>query len=222
MDTEEAKSAVIGGADIIDVKNPKEGSLGANFPWVIRSIKEVIGDKTLSAAIGDIDKPGTASLAALGAAISGAEYIKVGLKVGTKGEAMNIMENAIKSVKEFDARKKVVAAGYSDYERMGTFSPFELPDIGREVNADVVMVDTGIKDGKSTFEFLSDEALVELVTRARELGMEMAIAGSIKFEDIDQIKRIDPDILGVRGIVCGGDRNARIKRELVERLRDCI
>ena len=26
-------------ADIIDVKKPSEGSLGANFPWVIREIK---------------------------------------------------------------------------------------------------------------------------------------------------------------------------------------
>ena len=32
-----------GGADIIDVKNPREGSLGANFPRVIRSIRKSIG-----------------------------------------------------------------------------------------------------------------------------------------------------------------------------------
>ena len=29
-------------ADIIDVKKPSEGSLGANFPWVIREIKEFV------------------------------------------------------------------------------------------------------------------------------------------------------------------------------------
>ncbi|HUK93307.1 MAG TPA: (5-formylfuran-3-yl)methyl phosphate synthase, partial [Methanomicrobiales archaeon] len=39
-------------ADIIDVKRPKEGSLGANFPWVIRAVKTMT-DKPVSAAIGD-------------------------------------------------------------------------------------------------------------------------------------------------------------------------
>ena len=59
-----------GGADIVDVKNPKEGSLGANFPWIISSVKESINSgKPISATIGDFNfKPGTASLAALGAA----------------------------------------------------------------------------------------------------------------------------------------------------------
>lgn len=32
MNMEEAQAALAGGADILDVKNPKEGSLGANFP----------------------------------------------------------------------------------------------------------------------------------------------------------------------------------------------
>ena len=35
---EEAIESIEGGADIVDVKNPKEGSLGANFPWVIKDI----------------------------------------------------------------------------------------------------------------------------------------------------------------------------------------
>ena len=35
MNVQEAIASEQGGADIIDVKNPREGSLGANFPWVI-------------------------------------------------------------------------------------------------------------------------------------------------------------------------------------------
>ena len=37
---EEALESIKGGADIVDVKNPKEGSLGANFPWVIKEIRD--------------------------------------------------------------------------------------------------------------------------------------------------------------------------------------
>ncbi|MHA2277293.1 MAG: (5-formylfuran-3-yl)methyl phosphate synthase, partial [Candidatus Kariarchaeaceae archaeon] len=33
INREEAINAINGGTDILDIKNPKEGSLGANFPW---------------------------------------------------------------------------------------------------------------------------------------------------------------------------------------------
>ena len=60
---EEAKFCL--DADIIDVKRPAEGSLGANFPWVIREIKKMAGEKPVSAAIGDYGPtPGNAALAA--------------------------------------------------------------------------------------------------------------------------------------------------------------
>ncbi len=223
INVEEAKAAMNGGADIIDVKNPKEGSLGANFPWMIQSVKDAIGDEILSATIGDlIYKPGTASLAALGAAVSGAEYIKVGLWVKTPEEALDMVKNVVRSVKEYDSEKKVVAAAYSDYERLGLVSPFELPDIGAKAGADVIMVDTGKKDGKTTFDFLSEDDLMRFVSGAKESGLQTAIAGSIGFEDLDCIKRIDPDIIGVRGIVCGGDRNSSIKEELVKQLKSAL
>ena len=81
MNMEEAHAALAGGADILDVKNPKEGSLGANFPWVIRSVADLAGGRVpVSATIGDLEfKPGTASLASLDSASSGADYVKAGL-----------------------------------------------------------------------------------------------------------------------------------------------
>ena len=45
VNKEEAIIASKGGADIVDVKNPKEGSLGANFPWIIKEIKEAVNGK---------------------------------------------------------------------------------------------------------------------------------------------------------------------------------
>jgi len=221
INIEEAKVSKLGGADIIDVKNPKEGSLGANFPWMIRAVKDIAGSVPVSATIGDFNyKPGTASLAALGAAVSGAEYIKVGLYgIQTKEQAMDMMTNIVRSVKDYDKNKKVVAAGYSDYCRINSISPFELPSICSEAGADVVMVDTGIKDGRSTFDFLGEHELTKFVKSARHHGLETAIAGTIKFEDIPILKRIQPDIIGVRGCVCGGDRNSAIQKELVERLK---
>lgn len=225
-DVEEAKAVIRGKADIVDVKNPKEGSLGANFPWVIREIKELVEKECgngmgMSAAIGDFDyKPGTASLAALGAASAGADYIKIGLlKIKTRQEAIDLLAGVVKAVKGFDPSKKVVSAFYSDYKRINSISPFEIAEIGKEVDIDVAMVDTGIKDGRSTLEFLSEEELKAFVSECKALGLDTALAGSITFEDLPVIKEINPDILGVRGIVCGGDRSAQVKPELVTELR---
>ncbi len=87
-------------ADIIDVKKPSEGSLGANFPWVIREIK-ALSTKPVSAAIGDFDyKPGGASLAAYGAACSGADYVKVGLMFDGIEKASVLIESVVKAVKD--------------------------------------------------------------------------------------------------------------------------
>ncbi len=221
INVEEAKICKLGGADIIDVKNPKEGSLGANFPWMIKAVKKAAGNVPVSATIGDFNyKPGTASLAALGAAFAGAEYIKIGLyDIRTREQALEMLTNIVRSVKDYDKNKKVVASGYSDYKRINSISPFELPGIGAQAGVDVVMMDTGIKDGRSTFEFLAERELVDFVAGAKDKGLQAAIAGTIKFKDISSLKRISPDIIGVRGCVCGGDRNSAIKRELVELLK---
>ncbi len=145
MNIVEARAALAGGADILDVKNPKEGSLGANFPWAIREVADLAGGRVpVSATIGDLDyKPGTASLAALGAAVSGADYIKAGLLgVKTQSQAEEMIKGIVKAVKDFDSGKKVVAAGYSDYARAGCVSPMLLPAAAAKAGADLVMVDT--------------------------------------------------------------------------------
>src|SRR5262249_31648966 len=68
--------------DVLDVKNTKEGSLGAQFPWNTKRVVELAKPYklTVSATLGDLPfKPGTASLAAYGCAMTGAGYIKAGL-----------------------------------------------------------------------------------------------------------------------------------------------
>ncbi|CAD6491512.1 MAG: (5-formylfuran-3-yl)methyl phosphate synthase [Candidatus Argoarchaeum ethanivorans] len=223
ISVEEARIALDGGADIIDVKNPKEGSLGANFPDVIQSVKRVI-TKPMSVAIGDFNyKPGTASLAALGASVAGADYIKIGLfDVQTREQASEMTERVTKAVKQYDSKKKVVICGYSDYNRINSISPFELPEIVSDAGADVVMMDTGVKDGMSTLEFLNLEKLKSFIGSAHRYGLLAAIAGSLTFEDIDVLKEVAPDIIGVRGCVCGGNRNSNIKLELVRELKERI
>ncbi len=213
---EEAASSLA--ADIIDVKNPKEGSLGANFPWVIRAIRAMT-DKPLSAAIGDMNfRPGGAALAAFGAASAGADYIKVGLMFDGEERAEALTKAVVRAVKESYPEKRVVIAGYADYVRLQSISPFLLPSIAADAGADVVMIDTGRKDGRGLFAFLDEEALIRFTDQSHDLGLQTALAGSLQFSDLPTLQEIHPDIIGVRGMVCGGDRNEMIRAELVEKV----
>jgi len=215
-DIEEAKRSLA--ADIIDVKRPAEGSLGANFPWVIRAIKE-LSEKPVSAAIGDFDfKPGGAALAAYGAANAGADFIKIGLLFDGSERAAEVINAVVRAVKEDFPEKFVVIASYSDYKRLGTISPFAMAPLAAAAGADVAMVDTGMKDGKSTFDFMSEDSLALFTGMNRDAGVMTALAGSLGFDHLPALKRINPDIIGVRGMVCGGNRDATIREELVIRL----
>ncbi|HJJ90820.1 MAG TPA: (5-formylfuran-3-yl)methyl phosphate synthase [Methanocorpusculum sp.] len=211
---EEAKFCL--NADIIDVKRPAEGSLGANYPWIIREIKNLAGTTPISAAIGDYGPtPGNAAIAAYGAACAGADFVKIGLMFNDNDAAHDVIANVVRAVKEPFPEKFVVIAAYSDHVRLGTISPQIMSQIAAECGADFAMVDTGKKDGRSTFEFMNYDALQEFTDQNRSLGLKTAIAGSLKFEDIPALKEIDPDIIGVRGMVCGGDRSTMVKADLV-------
>jgi uncharacterized protein (UPF0264 family) len=202
----EAIDSIKGGADILDVKNPKEGSLGANFPRVIRQIKEVTPKNLeLSATIGDLPNlPGTASLAALGAAVSGVDYIKAGLfGVQTYEEATVLMTEVVKAVKGFDLDLKTIASGYADFRQIGCVNPMALPTVAYEAGADGVLVDIKIKSGKSNlFSFFTDKELKELVKQTHNYDLLAALAGSLDKQDVKRVYSLGADIIGVRGALC--------------------
>ena len=209
-------------ADIIDVKKPSEGSLGANFPWVISAIKDLT-DKPVSAAIGDYEyRPGGAAQGAFGAASAGADYIKIGLMLKDKSEAFEMIESVTKAVKWKYPEKYVVIAAYADFERVDTISPMDISELVAKAGADVAMIDTAVKDGKRLFDFLDEKTLTEFTETNRKLGLKTALAGSLKFEDLDLLKRMNPEIIGVRGMVCGGDRSATIQEELVQKAMEMV
>jgi hypothetical protein len=217
----EALEAIMGGAHIIDVKNPKEGSLGANFPRVIREVKQTAPNSIeVSATIGDLPNlPGTASLAALGAAVSGADYVKAGLfGVKTAIEATFLMREICKAVKGYDASVKVVAAGYADYKTVGCLNPLRLPKVVYKAGADGVMIDVKEKDsGNRLFDLLSDEELEKFVEKAHGHSLIAALAGSLERHDVRQIHALRADVIGVRRAVCSRKdrRNGRVQRKAV-------
>jgi (5-formylfuran-3-yl)methyl phosphate synthase len=222
---DEAKILNEGEVDIIDIKNVKEGSLGANFPWVIQEVVQAFPPRdslAFSATLGDLPyKPGTAALAALGAAVSGVQYVKAGLYgVHTYDEAKEMMEAVVTACKRYRPTINVVAAGYADFRRFGGLAMADLVAAARSAGADLVMVDTAIKDGTTLFDALTFEEIEEFVQAARAASLRVALAGSIQYAHVPLLKRLQPDIIGVRGVFCNkGDRTTGI---VLERVREFV
>ena len=216
----EAEAVLDGGADILDVKNVNEGSLGASFPWLIRRVAEMCRDRpiTLSATLGDLPyKPGTAALAADGAVHAGARYIKAGLH-GTSdhAQALEVMSAVVRACRDAHPSATAVAAGYADYRRFQGLDPQTIVEVAQASGADVVMLDTAIKDGLGLFNALTEDELTTFVSAGHAAGLQVALAGSVKAKDVGLLRRLGSDVVGIRGAVCRGQDRARsIDAELV-------
>jgi uncharacterized protein (UPF0264 family) len=221
-DAREARMAVEGGVDIVDVKNPAEGALGAPAPGVIEQVREAVPpERPVSAAIGDLPSlPGTAALAALGAARSGAGYVKVGLwGTSTIDEAVAVLRAARDAV---DGGATVIAAAYADAERVPArpLPPGAVVEAARRARAGGCLLDTAVKDGRGLFEWLTAEALEALVAEGHAAGLEVALAGALRAEELSAVRATGADIAGVRAAACrDGMRTAPLDAERIERLR---
>ncbi len=227
MNEKEASQAIAGGADIIDVKNPKEGALGANYPWVIKRIKEITPKNIeVSCTLGEVGNlPGSISLAALGAASLGVDYIKVGLYgIKTPQEATFLLQNASRAAKECNPKIKVAVAGYADAERIGAINPLLIPEIAHKSQVDVAMIDTSVKDGKNLFDYLTVEQLKGFVNSAHGFGLEAALAGSLRKQDLPIVYGLGADIAGLRGAACTHSNRdtGQITRKLVSELVEVV
>jgi (5-formylfuran-3-yl)methyl phosphate synthase len=223
VDAIEARAAAAAGADIVDVKNPAEGSLGAPTPAVIAAVRDAVGgERPVSAAIGDMPNlPGTAALAALGAALSGAAFVKVGLHgVSSEEDAVTLLRAVHEAVADVDG-VVVVAGAYADARRLAhaPLAPELLPRVARAAGVGICLLDTAVKDGRGLLDWLSSDELTALVADAHAAGLRVALAGALRAEDLPVIRATGADIAGVRSAVCGaGGRTAPLEPERVRAL----
>ena len=222
VDAAEARLALAGGVDVVDVKNPAEGSLGAPAPAVIAQVRAAVpAEQPLSVAIGDLPSlPGTAALAALGAARAGAAYVKIGLwGPSTTADAVAVLRAAREAV---DGDAEVVAVAYADAARVPSrpLPPRDLVTAARDAGVSGCLLDTAVKDGRGLLAWLAPEALTEMVAEAHAAGLEMALAGELRAEDLPTVRATGADIAGVRSAACcDGRRTAPLDPDRIARLR---
>jgi hypothetical protein len=207
--------------DILDIKNPAEGSLGANFPGVIKEIKEKSPNRVISAAGGDLPGlPGLSSQITFGLANLKPNYIKLGFyNFNNLETAAKMINEAKKAIKLSGNSAKLIAAAYGDYKEINSFNPFLLNKLAFETEIDGIMIDTINKDGRSLFDFLNPAELKDFCQQAKKADVFSALAGSLSFDDVGLLQEIQPDIVGFRGAVCeNNDRSSKINPGLINQL----
>ncbi len=206
VDAAEARAAAAGGADVIDVKDPSAGALGAAAPAVVAAVRAAVPPSTpVSAALGDgpLAPEDAAALARAVVAAGRPAFVKLGLRGLDAPRAAAVLRALRAAVPGSVA---VVAAGFADFRRAGSPDPAELPRLARAAGVQGCLLDTAIKDGRGLLDWLADGALVAFVAACRASGLFSALAGSLRPEDLGRIAAIGPDLVGVRGAACVGDR----------------
>lgn len=219
-DAAEARIALEGDADIIDVKDPARGTLGSADNAVLREVVEVVGAaRPVSAALGDADDERSVEAAARVAASERVAYVKVGFAgVAELARVESLLAAAVWGVHSVSGSSGVVAVAYADAARAGSASPERIIEAAERARAVGVLLDTARKDAGALFEVMDQVAVARWVRLAHEAALTVALAGSLTSADLAGARALGADIAGVRGAACEGGRTGRISRERVAAL----
>jgi FolB domain-containing protein len=211
---EEAEVALAGGADIIDLKDPARGALGAVATDVIRATVETVGGRRpVSAVAGDLPmRPDPVVSAVRDIAGTGVDYVKLGIFPG--GDAAG----CIAALAELAAQVKLVAVLFADASPDLSL----LPLLKRSGFAGA-MIDTQRKASGRLLDHIGVCRLLGFVEDCRSIGLIAGLAGSLEPPDVPRLLVLAPDLLGFRGALCGpGGRTAAIDLGRVQAVRGLI
>jgi uncharacterized protein (UPF0264 family) len=213
----EAAIALEAGADIIDVKEPARGSLGAADVEVVDAIVRAVAARTaVSVALGelvDFDAPP--------ALPAGVTYAKMGLHGAGRTAWASGLARCFASLPGIVP----IAAAYVDHATVDvmTPSPMEVLDWAARHGAAGMLLDTFDKRGGDLLHHGGLPRLRKLIGAAHDAGLLVALAGSLTLESIPTVMAAAPDIIAVRGAACaGGDRTGGISGTRIAALRRVI
>jgi dihydroneopterin aldolase len=210
----EAELVLESGADIIDLKDPSTGTLGALAPEIVReTVARVAGRRQTSAVTGDLPmEPVTVRQATETMAACGVDYVKVGIFPSERAPEV------IRGLKETAARTKLVAVLFADLA-----PDFDLVDECAETGFAGAMLDTARKGSGRLINHLDLPSLEKFVTRCHARGLIAGLAGSLEAPDVPRLLPLSPDLLGFRSALCrAGDRKGELDPQQIAIIRGLI
>ncbi|MFG1281652.1 (5-formylfuran-3-yl)methyl phosphate synthase [Xanthobacter autotrophicus] len=215
----EMEVALSAGADIVDLKNPAEGALGA---WAEAPLKAAVARwraaacvTGLSATVGDQPLDATIILAAARrTAATGVPLVKIGFPLPTDGAAQ-ALDPVLDALRPLARETRLIAVLFADQDPdLSAVSQFA------EAGFHGVMLDTADKAAGGLLAHLAVQRLAGFVTAARAAGLLTGLAGSLKLEDIAPLAALQPHYLGFRGALCATGRTSSLDPARLARVRE--
>ncbi len=214
IDPAEMELAIAAGADIVDLKNPHTGALGALPLALIRDLAaQCAGRCPVSATVGDLPPDPLRLVRAIErTAGCGVDFVKVGFFSDRR------LSESLAAIGELTADQDVVAVLFAD--RQPPLSRLsEFADAGFRG----VMLDTAGKGGGGLSAHLGTPVLARFVAETRDLALFCGLAGSLRLQDIPVLLPLAPDYLGFRGALCHqGERQSAIVPARLREVREAI
>jgi (5-formylfuran-3-yl)methyl phosphate synthase len=214
VDAAEARIALEAGVDLVDVKDPTKGSLGAPDSGTIAGVvAEIAGRLPVSVALGELrDWVHMRDLASL----ARVRYAKLGM-AGLDGEAdwPWRWENALR---QLSPNVQAVAVVYADWPAAAAPEPARVLAEAERLGCAAVLVDTFDKSGGSLVDWWDLETLASFTASIRRRGMLAVLGGSLSFETVPRVAAQGPDYIAVRGAVCRAGRAGPLAAGRVRRM----
>lgn len=217
----EALEALRGEADIVDVKNLDEALVGSAHPHTVREVLEAVppgqhGSVTLGVVP---DQVGTVAMAVYLAGMMEATSVKVGFMNTEYNLAVEILLAARDALSGTET--KLIGSLFADNPVYNGLDPSLMVKLARDGKCDGFLIDTLTKDGRNLFDFMTEGDLRNMVLEGKREGFSTALSGHLRIGNLDELARINPDIVGVRGAVCAeGDRGKGISGDAVGRFKN--
>jgi uncharacterized protein (UPF0264 family) len=217
----EARAAVVGGADLIDAKDPLTGALGTVTLSTLRDIHAVVGGRrVVSAALGDAATEHAIEHDAAQYGSIGVGFVKIGFAGITDiPHAERCLAAAVRGVQASAPHPcGVVAVAYADTGGLTSVEPSALVHAAARAGATGVLLDTAHKHGPGLARLVSPETLSSWVALAHGAGLTAAVAGKVTADDLPWLFETGADIVGVRGAACENGRSSRVIERKVRTL----
>lgn len=215
---DEARVALSGGAQLIDVKEPARGALGAADPHAIaRVVNAVAGRVPVSAALGELSDPDVFERCAT---LPGVQFAKVGL-AGMAGCA-DWRQRWREALDRLPLGVTPVAVAYADAHEARSPAIEDVLAQGIALGCAALLIDTFDKSQGNLLDQLDPLRLAAIASTARSAGLFLVAAGSLRREHLPYVAAAQPEYVGVRGAACLAGResllSANLVRQLVEQL----
>jgi len=208
----EARVCLGAGVDLIDLKEPAAGALGAVAPAVARAVVDTVRARVpVSATVGDLGgRDGRLPVIAAALLEAGVDILKVGCFDVYAVEAIEAL------TRNYPGRPIVPVAFAED--------PWRTLPLARLAACGVrlIMLDTRDKGGGGLLTRLDPAELFALGAATASEGLALGLAGGLALADLPAVLALRPAVVGLRGALCAGPRAGELCPERVARARAAV